>query len=130
MDDRKESNVEQPELFKFKPPNPRTRTEPNGYEVSALRECECPVPEPTEPQPLVRTLKIEADGDFWKGIIKPKIRIKGHWLERAGFRPGNRVQVACIAPGVIELRSANPLAANETTPCSSHSPVTRSSPAP
>ena len=103
MDDRKESNVEQPELFKFKPLNPRIRKDTNGYQMNALREC--PVTEPTAPKPPIRTLKIEADGDFWKGLIKPKIRIKGHWLERAGFTPGNRVQVACVAPGVIELRS-------------------------
>ena len=51
-----------------------------------------------------RTLKIEADGDFWKGLTKPKIRLMGRWLERAGFSPGNRVQVTCVAPGIIELR--------------------------
>ena len=53
----------------------------------------------------VRKLKIEADGDFWKGHTKPKIRLMGLWLDRAGFKPGNRVQVICVAPGVIELRS-------------------------
>jgi hypothetical protein len=53
-----------------------------------------------------RTLKIEADGDRWKGI-KPKIRLRGDWLERAGFKPGNRVSVNCIADGVMELRSDN-----------------------
>ena len=52
-----------------------------------------------------RTLKIEADGDPWNGGIKPKIRLKGIWLERAGFKPGHRVCVKSIAPGVIELRS-------------------------
>jgi type I toxin-antitoxin system toxin SymE len=55
-------------------------------------------------------LKIEADGDFWKGLIKPKIRLMGRWLEQAGFRPGNRVHVTCIAPGVIELRSLDAIA--------------------
>ena len=61
-------------------------------------------------QPLsIRTLKIEADGDSWKGLIKPKIRLMGRWLERAGFSPGNRVQVTCVAPGVIELRSPDTL---------------------
>jgi len=54
-----------------------------------------------------RTLKIEADGDFWKGLTKPKIRLMGRWLELAGFSPGSRVNVTCVAPGVIELRSAN-----------------------
>jgi len=52
-----------------------------------------------------RTLKIEEDGDYWKGLTKPKIRLMGRWLERAGFRPGNRVHVTCLSPGVIELRS-------------------------
>jgi hypothetical protein len=52
-----------------------------------------------------RTLKIEEEGDFWQRKIKPKIRLKGQWLERAGFIPGNHVNVACIAPGIIELRS-------------------------
>lgn len=59
----------------------------------------------------VRTLKIEADGDHWKGPIKPKIRLMGQWLERAGFKPGSRVRVACVAPGFIELRASNALPA-------------------
>lgn len=62
----------------------------------------------TEPSPAVRMLKIEEDGDAWKGLTKPKIRLMGRWLERAGFKPGNRVHVACVAPGVIELRSITP----------------------
>jgi len=52
-----------------------------------------------------RTLKIEEDGDFWKGKTRPKIRLKGSWLEQAGFKPGNRVSVKSVAPGLIELRS-------------------------
>lgn len=52
-----------------------------------------------EPSPTVRMLKIEADGDFWKGLIKPKIRLMGRWLERAGFRPGHCVHITCVAPG-------------------------------
>ena len=56
-------------------------------------------------EPKVRTLKIEADGDGWKGLIKPKIRLTGRWLENAGFAPGHRVQVTCLAHGIIELRS-------------------------
>jgi hypothetical protein len=62
-----------------------------------------------------RTLKIEEDGDRWKGRIKAKIRLRGHWLEQAGFKPGNRVSVKCVAHGVIELRSRNTtLMLNET----------------
>ena len=67
----------------------------------------------TSSQP-VRKLKIEADGDFWKGLMKPKIRLMGRWLARAGFQPGNRVQVTCVAPGVIELRSLEVAMVNET----------------
>ena len=35
----------------------------------------------------------------------PKIRLKGRWLERLGFKPGNRVRVQRLAHGVLELRS-------------------------
>ena len=68
----------------------------------------------TDPHPPVRTLAIEAHGDFWKGLVKPKIRLMGRWLERAGFRPGTRVQVTSVAPGVIELRSPDASTVNET----------------
>lgn len=54
--------------------------------------------------PTSRTLKIEEDGDRWRGI-KPKIRLIGKWLERAGFKPGKHVSVVCVAPGLIELRA-------------------------
>ena len=64
----------------------------------------------------VRSLKIEPHGDFWKGRVKPKIRLIGRWLERAGFTPGNRVRVACVAPGVIELRSCEPEPPSERIP--------------
>lgn len=54
--------------------------------------------------PPARTLKIEADGDFAQGRLKPKIRLMGHWLERAGFAPGGRVHITCERPGVLVLR--------------------------
>jgi len=72
------------------------------------RRTELPLP--------VRKLKVEADGDFWKGLMKPKIRLMGRWLARAGFQPGNRVHVTCVAPGVIELRSLELAMVNETKP--------------
>jgi hypothetical protein len=71
------------------------------------------------PTILVRTLKIEEHGDAWKGRIKPKIRLIGLWLERAGFKPGTRVHEKCIAPGVIELRSRDALMPDETNHISS-----------
>jgi hypothetical protein len=73
-----------------------------------------PLPTQVEPYPSVRTLQIEAEGDFWRGIIKPKIRLIGRWLEQAGFKPGHRVQVTCVAPGVIELRSPDAWCLSET----------------
>ena len=76
-------------------------------------------PQRTQTDPTVRTLKIEADGDFWKGLTKPKIRLTGRWLERAGFSPGSHVHVTCVAPGIIELRSPDASKVTETTPTSS-----------
>ena len=51
-----------------------------------------------------RTLKIEAAGDFWRGQVSPKIRLTGQWLERAGFKPGHRVEVQISQPGLMTLR--------------------------
>jgi hypothetical protein len=70
--------------------------------------------------PAVRSLKIEADGDFWRGKIKPKLRLMGRWLERAGFKPGGRAQVLCISPGVLELRSTEALMLSETSQTPGH----------
>lgn len=63
---------------------------------------------PSQPTPCAstRSLKIEEDGDFCHHRIKPKIRLIGRWLEKAGFRPGDRVHILCMSPGVIELRSS------------------------
>jgi len=52
----------------------------------------------------IRTLKIEAAGDFWRGKVSPKIRLAGQWLERAGFKPGCRVEVQISQPGTLTLR--------------------------
>jgi len=73
----------------------------------------------TVPDPPVRKLKIEAEGDFWKGVTKPKIRLTGRWLERAGFCPDSHVYVRCVAPGVMELRSSDTSAVNEIEQASS-----------
>ena len=60
---------------------------------------------PHDSEPPIRTLKIEEDGDFSASKVKPKIRLMGHWLEKAGFSPGGRVQVVFRGPGIIELRA-------------------------
>jgi hypothetical protein len=57
-------------------------------------------------QPMARhTLKIEELGDPWRQEHCSGIRLKGKWLAEAGFRPGQSVAVAVIAPGFMELRS-------------------------
>ena len=50
-----------------------------------------------------RSLQIESCGDFWRRDIKPKIRLTGKWLERAGFKPGHRVTVEIGQPGTLTL---------------------------
>ena len=59
------------------------------------------------PGPKTRRLKIEEEGDPWKGKARSKIRLKGCWLERAGFKQGGHVHVKCAAPGILELRSGD-----------------------
>jgi Toxin SymE, type I toxin-antitoxin system len=51
-----------------------------------------------------RNLKIESTGDYFAGKVKPQIRLKGHWLDHAGFRPGHHVAVYVIWPGLLALR--------------------------
>ncbi len=73
-----------------------------------------PSPSGVKQKPLgQRMLKIEATGDFWYQQIKPKIRLCGRWLERAGFKPGHHIQVSSTQYGkltleLIELPQANP----------------------
>jgi hypothetical protein len=50
-----------------------------------------------------RSLAIEATGDFFLKKVTPKIRLSGKWLERAGFRPGHRVQIQIEQPGRLTL---------------------------
>lgn len=51
-----------------------------------------------------RTLKIEAVGDFAAGKTRPKIRLTGLWLERAGFVAGHNVEVRLSSFGEIILQ--------------------------
>lgn len=46
----------------------------------------------------VSTVRAKCDGDFHSSKVVPKIRVKGKWLERAGFPSGSRVLVAEISP--------------------------------
>jgi len=74
------------------------------------------LPSDSTPFASHRTLKIEEEGDFAANRIKPKIRLMGRWLEKAGFRPGGRVQVICRAPGIIELRIPDAMNSSEAKP--------------
>lgn len=51
-----------------------------------------------------RSLKIEAVGDFAYRRIKPRIRLTGQWLERAGFKPGHRVEINSDKTGELTLQ--------------------------
>jgi antirestriction protein ArdC len=51
-----------------------------------------------------RTLKIEAVGDFAGHQVKPRIRLGGQWLEKAGFKPGHRVEISSLKPGKLSLQ--------------------------
>jgi Toxin SymE, type I toxin-antitoxin system len=51
-----------------------------------------------------RTLKIEAIGDSFYRKIKPRIRLSGQWLEKAGFKPGHRVEISSSKPGEMSLQ--------------------------
>ena len=52
----------------------------------------------------MRSLKIEAVGDFATGKTQPLIRLRGGWLERAGFKPGHRTAIEVTQLGELKLR--------------------------
>ncbi len=51
-----------------------------------------------------RSLKIEAVGDFAYRKIKPRIRLSGQWLEKAGFKPGHRVEINSLKTGQLTIQ--------------------------
>lgn len=51
-----------------------------------------------------RILKVEEVGDFWRKNTKPRIRLKGKWMIKAGILPNNYVQVSNPQPGVLILQ--------------------------
>jgi hypothetical protein len=55
----------------------------------------------------VRNIAVEAHYDSltcYDNIPCPKVRLKGRWLQAAGFNPGTQIQVTVCSPGVLELR--------------------------
>src|ERR1039458_5677121 len=69
-----------------------------------MNEVNVPDPQGNSASGPVRTLKIEDLGDPWRGKRFSGIRLKGRWLVRAGFHPGQRVTVIVSAPGSMQLR--------------------------
>lgn len=61
-----------------------------------------------------RCLKVEAEGDPWRGKLKPKIRLVGRWLEQMGFPPGGQVEVSPIEPGLLQIK-LKPFVCEEAT---------------
>ncbi len=64
----------------------------------------------------IRRLKIESDGAHFNPARRaPKVRLRGHWLRRAGFESGAHVELTILSAGVIVLRAltepANPTSA-------------------
>ena len=53
-----------------------------------------------------RSLAVEETGHFSRRrTTVPYIRLRGRWLEQAGFRPGSRVAVTITAQGQLAITS-------------------------
>ena len=53
--------------------------------------------------PHRRLLKVEETGFFSGLSTKPFIRLRGRWLQRAGFQPGSYVVIEVIRPGELRI---------------------------
>ena len=54
-----------------------------------------------------RSIAVEAHYDAltcYDNVPCPKVRLKGRWLQAAGFSPGTQIMVTVCSPGVLELR--------------------------
>ena len=51
--------------------------------------------------PNSRNVKVEEVGDFHKKRTFPRIRLKGKWLDNAGFPPNTRVEIDNPQDGVL-----------------------------
>jgi hypothetical protein len=63
---------------------------------------------------MKRKIKIEEEFPQTRATYRdlpavPKVRLKGKWLQAAGFNPGAHLELTVIAPGVIELRVCGPV---------------------
>jgi hypothetical protein len=53
---------------------------------------------------MSRKLKVEERGDYHAKQTVPMVRLKGKWLQRAGFPAGSHVQINVYAPGCLDIR--------------------------
>jgi Toxin SymE, type I toxin-antitoxin system len=89
---------------------PAMKTSRVGDAPNSVTDLAAGGPQQTQQEPLPartmrpRILTIEKTGDAYAGKVRPRIRLAGRWLEKAGFKPGHRVQVEWIDDGVISLR--------------------------
>ena len=52
-----------------------------------------------------RTIKVEKTGDYFYAKVKPAIRLKGRWLEQAGFSPNSHARITVLADGVLQIQA-------------------------
>jgi hypothetical protein len=52
---------------------------------------------------VVRSLKIQEVGDFYRKKTKPTLILSGKWLKEAGFLPNTRVQVTSNKCGELVI---------------------------
>ena len=56
-----------------------------------------------------RTLKIEERGTSYSVQHRtPMIRLKGKWLQAAGFPAGSKVEITAYAPGCLDIKFVEP----------------------
>lgn len=48
-----------------------------------------------------RTLKIEESGDYAAKKTHPAVRLKGKWLQAAGFPPGKHIELRVIGEKAV-----------------------------
>lgn len=67
---------------------------------------------------MKRTLKIEevseplrnhAGRPTYGSRTVPRVRLRGKWLQAAGFNPGAHLELTVVSTGVIELRVCGPV---------------------
>ena len=52
-----------------------------------------------------RVLTVQEGGVDYRVANRPlRIRLRGQWLRRLGFAPGQKVEITVFGPGVLEVR--------------------------